>query len=361
MPEKLKHQFFTTQSLLEFANFIAANFTEFDVNGFIHSVQDENWEALELKEKMRQTTVRLHEILNLPYREALKVLVQAAPSIHGFEGMCLPDYVEVYGRDDVEASLAALRVFTRYSSSEFAIRPFLDREPERTIAFMKACAVDEHENVRRFASEGCRPRLPWAMALPKFKKDPTLVLEVLELLRDDPSEFVRRSVANNLNDISKDNPEVMLETCERWFGTSERSDWIVKHACRSLLKAGDKRALMLFGFEDPANLAIENLTVSNSCPSIGDDIDFGFDLVVNESEPCKVRIEYAVHYMKANGKQSPKVFQISEKTFEPGRHSYRRKQAFRDLSTRKHYPGRHKIVVIVNGEEKASVELELGG
>ncbi len=252
-----------------------------------------------------------------------------------------------------------LSQFTKYSSSEFAIRPFLDANPELSMHYMNKWAEHEHENVRRFSSEGCRPRLPWAMILPKFIVDPKPVLEVLEKLKDDPSEFVRKSVANNLNDISKDHSETVLDVCERWIGKSERTDWIVKHACRTLLKQGNKRAMRLFGFGDPKKLKIENFELDKSKIKIGESVNYSFDLLNQEDKESKVRLEYVVDFVKASGKSSSKVFQIIEKMYSPGKHNLKRKHSFENLSTRKHYPGMHIISIIVNGVKKAENKFEL--
>ncbi|MDP8206920.1 MAG: hypothetical protein P9L92_09675, partial [Candidatus Electryonea clarkiae] len=223
-------------------------------------------------------------------------------------------------------------------------------------------SLADHEDpkVRRLASEGCRPRLPWAMALPAFKKDPTLILPILEKLKNDESETVRRSVANNLNDISKDNPEIVLAICNRWMGKAANIDKLIKHACRSLLKAGNKETLLLFGFGDPTDMNVENLKLSKYRINIGDDLNFSFDLIINQKELKKVRLEYCIYYMKANVKLSKKVFQITENSYKPGEHSFRRKQSFKNMTTRKHYPGKHKISIIVNGEEKDKTCFELG-
>jgi 3-methyladenine DNA glycosylase AlkC len=259
--------------------------------------------------------------------------------------------------DNWDLSMPALKHFTQYYSSELAIRPFLAQDPEKGMAYMATWAEDKHPNVRRLASEGCRPRLPWAMALPKFKKDPSPILPILEKLKDDVSEDVRRSVANNLNDISKDNPEVALGVCEKWHGQSENTDKIVKHACRSLLKAGDKRALAIFGYSDPSLISVENLTLDKNVLSIGDAMTFSFDIAVTKKST--VRLEYAVYFVKAKGKSSKKVFKISEKDYEKGTFSVKRKQSFVEQTTRKHYPGTHQISIIVNGEEKAKISFEL--
>ena len=211
--------------------------------------------------------------------------------------------------------------------------------------------------MRRLASEGCRPRLPWAMALPKFKKDPTPLLPILEHLKNDPSETVRRSVANNLNDISKDNPVIALDVCERWHGQSTETDKIVKHACRGLLKAGDKRALAIFGYSDPADLVISNFTLATPSLRIGDNLEFSFTMELQHKS--KVRLEYAIHYVKAKGQLSKKVFKITENDYKAGSHSYKRKHSLADMSTRKHYPGTHRISLFVNGEEKIKDTFEL--
>ncbi|MEZ5082150.1 MAG: DNA alkylation repair protein [Bacteroidales bacterium] len=359
MSEKLKDLFFTKESLNSFADSIKKYYTSFSKDEFLKLIYDETWEALELKAKMRHTTHSLYQCLPKDYVAALVILVKAAHEIKGFEAMVLPDYVEVYGLDRMEESLNALGHFTQYSSSEFAIRPFLDMRPEIVMEYMKLWAENKHENVRRFASEGCRPRLPWAMILPKFIIDPKPVLEVLEKLKDDSSEFVRKSVANNLNDISKDNPGLALDTAVRWFGYSDNTNWIVKHGLRTLFKQGNTRALRLFGFGHPENLQIIDLKLETPTLNIGKNLNFSFKLINEIDENQKVRLEYLISYVKANGKTSDKVFQIVEKDFKPGNHFIKRKQSFDDMTTRKHYPGIHKIAIMVNGEKKAEMEFEL--
>jgi len=359
MPEKLKDRFFTSQSLNTLADRIKENYSKFEKERFLKLVQDHDWKSRELKDKMRHTTTCLYRTLPENYERALNILTTIAHQVTGFEAMVLPDYVECYGLKHLDLSFTALKHFTQFSSSEFAIRPFLKKYPEKTMEFLTELSQDDHENVRRFASEGCRPRLPWAMALPEFKKDPQLIFTLLEKLKDDTSEFVRRSVANNLNDISKDNPDLMLDLCEKWYGVSQRTDWIVKHACRSQLKAGNKRALLLFGYQDPAGLKIKNFTLDQNVISIGEKLQFSFQLMIPEGSPCKVRLEFAIGFMKARGKKSRKVFKITEKTYQPGIHVLSKYQQFQDLTTRKHYPGEHTIAIVVNGQEMISSSFEL--
>ncbi len=359
MPDRLKELFFTSDSINTFADTIKRFYPQFDKERFVGLVFGSGWEKKELKEKMRHTTLCLHETLPKSFKEALDILKKAAPYIKGFEAMTLPDYVEVYGMDDWELSLPALGHFTKYSSSEFAVRPFLHQDPERVMEYMNAWAEDKDANVRRLASEGCRPRLPWAMALPKFKKDPGLILPILEKLKNDQSESVRRSVANNLNDISKDHPQLVLDICEKWYGHGRHTDAVVKHACRTMLKAGNKRALMLFGYGDPAGIQLNHLKLDKEELFIGDDLHVSFELTIKENKACKVRLEYGVYFMKANGKWSGKVFKITENIYKPGKHTFSRKHSFMDMSTRIHYPGTHQISIIVNGEELGKTSFEL--
>lgn len=359
MPEALKTLFFTKVSIQKFMDEISKEFMDFNNNKFIELVYSEDWEAKELKAKMYHVTICLHETLPKDYIQALEILLKIAPEIKGFEAMVLPDFVEQYGIDYWDESLAALKEFTKYSSSEFAIRPFIIANAEKTMKYMYELADDDNDHVRRFASEGCRPRLPWAMALRNLKKDPSLIFPLLEKLKDDESEFVRRSVANNLNDISKDNPEKVLELCEKWYGNTKNTDWIVKHACRGLLKSGNKRAMLLFGFDDTKNLEIRALNLDKKEVKIGSELHFNFQLKNKGKKEVKIRLEYRVYYMKANGRQSGKIFQMSEKQYKPGEYTIKKKHSFKNLSTRKHHPGEHGLGVIVNGVEKGKIVFDV--
>ena len=211
----------------------------------------------------------------------------------------------------------------------------------------------KHKNhhVRRLASEGCRSRLPWSMALPAFKKDPSLILPILERLKQDESEYVRKSVANNINDISKDNPELVKEVAGRWLGNNKQTDWIVKHGCRTLLKQGDPDALQLFGFVPGQDVILSGLKLDRKSIEIGDNLFFSFALSSQRSTLGLLRIEYAIDYMKSNGSHSRKIFKISEGDVQTKNKDIQRKQTFKEMSTRRHYPGKHFLAVIVNGEE----------
>jgi 3-methyladenine DNA glycosylase AlkC len=359
MPAALKDLYFSVEFVGQLADVMVETHAGFDRARFVALALDGTWAERELKDRMRRLSHCLHATLPADYTATLPILLRAAPSFRGLQAMVFCDYIEVYGLDHWALSLPALGELTPLGSSEFAVRPFLDRDPERAMPTLRAWAADADPAVRRLASEGSRPRLPWAMALPKFKRDPRLTIEILELLKDDPSEMVRKSVANHLNDISKDHPDVALDVAARWLGHSDERDRIVKHACRTLLKAGDRRALRLFGFGDPTHLHVENLSVERPALAIGETLPFAFDLKVETPEPCRVRLELGVYYCKARGQLSRKVFQIREGSYAQGRHRITRTHSFQERSTRKHYPGEHRLAIIVNGVEKAVVSFDL--
>ena len=361
MPEKLKDILFPREKVEYFGKILKEAYPEFDSQRFVDLVCDTKWPERELKQKMRHTTLCLHHFLPADFSEAVKILKALVTKVNGFEAIVLPDYVEVYGIGIPEISVPALGVLTKCGSSEFAIRPFLNNDLKGTMKFMDQWADDDDFKVRRFASEGCRPRLPWGMGVPALKKDPSLILPILEKLKDDPEEFVRKSVANNLNDISKDHPKLVLDICERWQGNSKNTDWIIKQACRTLLKQGNKRAMLLFGFANPEQMQIKNLEFSNLTPKIGDDVYFSFNLNLKTKKKQKVRLEYIVHFVKATGKTSPKVFQLKEAVLIPGIHKIKKKHTFANMSTRKHFAGSHNFQIVVNGEIKAEQTVELIG
>jgi 3-methyladenine DNA glycosylase AlkC len=357
MAERLKDMFFTQESMTAFADAIRKVYPEFDTEGFKELVFDESFEDKEVKDRMSHTTRCLQQFLPESYPDALEVLVGAAPHVRSFEAMCLPDTIGQFGLDEWDLSLDALGHIGRRITGELAIRPFLDRDPEKVLPYLLSWSEDESPQLRRLVSEGTRPRLPWAMALPRFKKDPRMILPLLEKLKDDESEDVRRSVANHLNDISKDNPDIALEVCAGWYGQSENTDRILKHACRTLLKGGDKRALQIFGYSDPSTMRVENLRLEADTIAIGNELRFSYDLILEEGG--KVRLEYAVCFVKARGRRSRKVFKQTENRYAPGTYSFKRRHSFADMSTRRHYPGTHRLEILVNGEEKAGTPFEI--
>ncbi len=332
----------------------------FDTMAFVKSVINKDWEQRELKDRMRFITINIHQHLNFSYPKQIEILSKVVADYGGLKGMIFPDFVQVYGLDDLNTSLKAMELFTQYSTAEFAIRPFIGKYPTETMQQMLAWSTHKNEHLRRLASEGCRPRLPWAPPLRNFIADPNPALPILENLKNDNSLYVRKSVANHLNDISKDHPNLVLKLTKKWYGKQPHTNWIVKHALRTLLKKGNKKALAIFGLDNSKNLETNNLTLSKNTIKIGGYIHFEFDVMNNSNQERNIRLEYKVAFVKANGTTSNKVFQLSEFSLKANAQKhFKRKQWFKELSTRKHYPGEHKITLVINGDEKEKVKLSL--
>ncbi|WP_342554206.1 DNA alkylation repair protein [Paenibacillus sp. FSL R7-0652] len=324
----------------------------------------EGWEALEFKARIRRITEALTQVLPTDYEEALHIIEQAAPQLRGVEYLFVPDFVELNGLapDQYELSMKYLAVFTPYSSSEFAVRPFIQRYPLETMKRLMAWTESSSEHIRRLASEGSRPRLPWGAKLGEFIDDPTPVLPILHALRQDESLYVRKSVANHLNDISKDHPDLVLDLAQSWHGKHPHTDWIIRHASRSLLKKGHPAALSLFGYHKQEAVHIENLKLERDQIAAGEDLYFSFDVVNTSGASQRLRIEYEIGYMKANGRQAPKRFKCSDKMYGEGRSVINTKQSFKFITTRKYYAGLHTLTIVLNGQETETVSfiLEVG-
>ncbi|NOX75922.1 MAG: DNA alkylation repair protein [Gammaproteobacteria bacterium] len=350
MPEPLKN-LYTPTLVANVAKEVKTEYRRFDAQGFQRAVFDNDWKQRELKQRLRHITQCLHEFLPADYQQALTILTPVASRFtDGFEYMFFPDFVELYGLENYELSVAALEWFTQFSTSEFAVRPFIVRYPKKMMSQMEHWAGHENRHVRRLASEGCRPRLPWAMALPNFKRDPAPVLRVLKKLKADDSEYVRRSVANNLNDIAKDHPDVVLTIAQQWKGKSANTDKLVRHACRTLLKNGEPDVLALFGFPPPAHVTMEKLSVAKQV-EMGSALDFSFELHGHGVKLGKLRIEYAIEFVRTRGKTTRKVFRLAEGDFSNTSKQVKKSHSFRPITTRRYYPGRHHVAVIVNGQE----------
>ena len=358
MPEPLKNAY-NQQYITRLANSIKQAWPSFDELVFISKVLDDQWEGKELKARMKHISLMMRDCLPSSFPESVDILLRSSEDFGGLEGIFFPDYIEQFGADYWDLSLKALEQLTQYSSAEFAVRPMIIRDATKMMKTMQAWASHENYHVRRLATEGCRPRLPWAMALPEFKTNPDLIMPILDKLKRDDSLYVRRSVANNLNDIAKDNPNIVLDWCKANIGHYPDTDWIIKHGCRTLLKKACPEALALFGYASASSVSVNDLVIKNETLTIGDDLYFSFCLSTEDKALSKLRVEYIVDYVKANGRCAPKVFKSSESDYQQHALSFERKHSFRPMSTRKHYPGEHKLSVRVNGEVKATVSFML--
>lgn len=353
-------EMFNAARFRQIAALLAECHSGFDQKKFL-KLATTGLEPLSLLQRMRHGTHALHATLPADYPKALAVLRKLAPKIdHGFVGIMLPDFVGVYGHGHFDESLEALHFLTRFSSGEFAIREFLKRDLTRTLAVMKRWSRDENEHVRRLASEGCRPRLPWSFRLEALVADPRPVAPILENLRTDPSLYVRKSVANHLNDISKDHPDWMLQRLKSWDLAHPHTQWIAKRAARTLIKAGHKPALALFSFGAKPAVNLTAFTLTPARLALGEAIEFSFTLTSTSRQPQQLAVDYVVHYVKASGGTAPKVFKLRELTLAPGeRQVLTKRQTFRNFTTRRHHSGRHRLEIQVNGRILAHASFTL--
>lgn len=358
MAEPLKNAY-NLNYIERLADSIKRAWPPFDKPLFVSKVLDSQWESKELKARMQHISRMMHECLPLPFEQAVNILLAASTEFGGFEGMLFPDYIEQFGEDEWDLSVLALEQLTQYSSSEFAVRPMILRDAPKMMAIMLNWASHQNYHVRRLASEGCRPRLPWAMALPEFKRNPDLIWPIINQLKQDDSLYVRRSVANNLNDIAKDNPSAVIDWCKENIGRHRDTDWIIKHGCRTLLKQANPEVMALFGYAPASRVSVDEVVIKNKRLAIGDDLLFSFGVSTDRKALSKLRIEYIVDYVKANGRHSPKVFMSSDSEYAERKLSFERKHSFRQMTTRKHYPGEHKLSIRINGEIKHTQAFEL--
>lgn len=357
MPEPLRNMFHE-ESLHKTALAIREIYPSFQVDKFLKLTMDETWDELQLKARCRKISTSLGALLPGEYEKALGILEKAVSGLS--YAYFFPDFIEVYGVEEKnwELSIKALERTTKYWSAEFAVRAFLIKDEKRMMAQMYDWSKHENEHVRRLASEGCRPQLPWGQTLISFKKDPSPILPILEQLKNDPSLYVRKSVANNLNDISKTHPELVLSIAKKWYGVSDNTDWIIRQGCRTLLKKGNRDVMELFNLDDTASVKLLEFSLNAASVTIGD--SFTFTLTILAEKETKARLEYGIDFVKSNGKRMRKRFKISEISLkENEKKSYEKKHSFADLSTRKHYPGIHSIAIIANGTELGKLEFSL--
>lgn len=331
----------------------------FPVEAFVTDALD-GYDELELTPRARQISDALAAHLPDDRARALEIILGSlgsesdADQLEGMEGfLYLPFvyFVADHGTDHFELSMQCQYELTKRFTAEFSIRTFLDREPERTLAVLAAWAEDPNVHVRRLVSEGSRPRLPWAARLRRFQEDPGPVLALLELLKHDGSEYVRRSVANNLNDVAKDHPDLVLETARRWWPDASHDERrMIRHGLRTLVKQGNLDALAVLGFGPDSPASIESIRLDRDVVEIGERVQVIIGVHNPSTVPAGALVDFRVHFVKANGTASPKVFKGRELHLAPGASEEIRKTvSLRQHSTRTHYPGEHRVDVLLNG------------
>jgi len=374
MPEPFKN-LFNPGMIAEMGAHLQRHDARFD-GGRFERLATHGLDALELKQRSNHILNALDETLPDDFAAAVRLMLTAlhpeehadlseqsmdARGIRGWAVMPMADYVARHGLADFDFSMDALKQMTKRMSSEFAVRPFLAHDPERAMPHVRDWATDENYHVRRLASEGTRPRLPWGMRLNHLVKDPTPLLPVLETLRDDPEDYVCRSVANHLNDIAKDHPDLVSATARDWLadGPPERRRKLVRHACRTLIKQGHAPTLKAFGFGRP-RVKLASFELSRRKVRFGQDMLIRVALLSETDVAQDLLVDYVVHHRKANGTTSPKVFKWTTLRL-PGRagSALEKRHMFRPVTTRTYHNGTHAIEIQINGCSLGRVEFEL--
>ena len=320
-------------------------------------------DELELLDRGKHITRALERHLPAHFPDAIDILLRSLGPEHATDellgvGMApfyyLPhtQFVATRGLDHFELSMRAQYELTKRFSAESSIRPFIAADPERTLATLREWARDPNAHVRRLVSEGTRLRLPWAMRVAWLDANPERVLELLELLKDDPTPLVRRSVANSLNDLGKVHPALLTRTCGAWLteASAERRA-LIEHALRSAVKRGDSAALRLLGYGKKAAVTIDGVRLVPKRVAIGGSVAVHFVVTSSSRSKQELLIDLGVHFVKAGGRAARKVFKVKRVVLSAGEKVALKKSISLALhTTRKPQPGRHGVDVIVNGE-----------
>ena len=309
--------------------------------------------SLEMKQRVELITTALEGQLVGSYKQNIKVLLKsmASETMSGFILWPYSVYIERNGIDDFQTSMDALCIITKNWTAEFGVRVFFEKYPKETYDYLKKLKESKNEHLRRWVSEGTRPNLPWGKSISHIEKNLKKNIELISSLKSDESEYVRKSVANHMNDIGWLDAKLTTKTLKSWNKTkSKETKWIVKHALRNLLKNGNKDALEILGYSPKYKSKIQKLKVSKKKIKEGDSVDLEFIVENIDSVSTNLMIDYIIHYPKSNGKTSAKVFKCKNLKLEKGECSLIKKKInFKAVTTRKHYPGAHKIEIQVNG------------
>ncbi|MDO6718897.1 DNA alkylation repair protein [Psychrosphaera sp. 1_MG-2023] len=357
------------------ANLLALQIEGFDTDGF-YQLASHNIDQHELKERGHQVFIALQQYLPENFEQAIAVLLATLQPVsdnqdltdlttdeHGVAGwMILPysEYAGELGQANLPMALDALKQMTKRFTSEFGIRALFIAQPEKTLDVVRSWLVDPCHHVRRLATEGCRPLLPWAQQIPQFKANPTLIMFVLEELKDDESEYVRRSVANNLNDIAKHHPDLVADVVRQWSqNASKNRQRLIKHASRTLIKQGHIKTLETFGYRVPDDLVVE-LSIANDVVQLNERLEMHLQLTNKSDKALSVLLDFIIDHQKANGKLTPKVFKWKALELRAGESvKLNKAHHIKPINTRKYYKGEHQVAVQINGQIFAKTRFDL--
>ncbi|MGD9418245.1 MAG: DNA alkylation repair protein [Verrucomicrobiota bacterium JB025] len=357
---------FDYRNALRIGRAIKAAHPDFSLPAFRRGLED----ALgtrELKDRMRLLADRIEAGLPGDPRVLFPILTRAlgdeTSGLGGFAVWPLTEIVARRGLDHHHAAMDALESMTCRFTAEFAIRSFIRAKPEPTFRQLHHWCGHPSEHVRRLVTEGSRPLLPWGGRLPELLAPPFPTIDLLEHLHRDPSDYVRLSVSNHLNDFSKSHPGLVLETLARWLDQSPgdpAQQKLARHACRTLFKQGHPGALKLHGYGSPDSLETSAIQLETPSVKLGGKLPWQLSIRNRSQQPVLVMCDYAIHFMKANGALKPKVFKGRTRELAPGETWHvSGAHPFRPVTTRVHYPGTHRIEPLVNGRAHPAADFQL--
>jgi len=373
MPEPFKN-FFNIPLIEKMGALLGNAYPDFDQQKFT-TLASNDFDALELKQRSNQIRDALVTTLPNDIEVSGTILIQTlgtespidggttkeqSEGLSGFAIMPMADFVAQIGMNNLKASFATLEELTKRFSAEFAVRPFIVAQQELSMLYFANWAQSDNAHVRRLASEGCRPLLPWGLRLHEFVKDPAPVLPILEALKDDPTEYVRRSVANNLNDIAKNQPDLVAKTAKAWLKDASRNrERLVRHACRTLIKQGHQPTLSALGYGE-LRAKFTDFKLQNNQIQLGDSLQFEFKIQNTTKQSQPIILDYAIHFMKANGSLSPKVFKLKTGVLKPNEMlNIEKAHKIKPITTRTFHPGAHKVEILANGKSLGSLAFTL--
>ena len=321
-------------------------------------------EGLELKARVLKVTAELKRHLPDDYRKTITILVKTMKNdkLSGFDLWPFSEYIGQFGLSHFDESLDAMTVLTQKFTAEFAVRPFFLKDHTKVLKFFEKNVNHRNVHIRRWISEGSRPLLPWGERLPRFVADPAPTIKLLEKLKYDDELYVRKSVANHLNDISKHHPELVVETIKRWVKDSPPAEldkilWIRRHGLRTLIKKGNKDALRLMGVAGDAKIETGKLKLSQKTLHLNDRLEFEIALQSSAKKSQRLVVDYLIDFQKANGKKGSKVFKLKVLELAAGEKVLIKKSHhLKKITTMKYYKGLHHLQIQVNGKIIASAD-----
>ena len=351
------------------ANSFALAYPAFDSTRFVELACN-GLDSKELKQRVDHIIDALVAVLPESFLECAAIIEDVklvwikgndSDALQAFCAWPVIDFIAVKGISHPRVALPLLRLVTSLFSAEFAIRPFLKAYPEISYEYLESWVLDDNDDVRRLMSEGTRPRLPWASKLDCVIKKPERNIKLLAMLKNDSSLYVRRSVANHLNDIAKDHPDVVLDLCEAWYPKADENlKWLIKHATRTMVKTGESRVYPLLGFTAKPELASIALRIETKKVILGESVVFEVRVQSGIKEAQSFVVDFSLDLVKANGKRQSKVFKLKNIVLA-GRASLsvRKSMTIKEISTRRYYAGIQGVSILVNGKVSAQESFEL--